>query len=179
MVPHVTACFLGAAPAPDAIGGDGDVKAIRTKLEQIQTRRGVTASPSMAEPKACYPGLVAEAAASENRRSRVLGGAMRRHHDMGGEPAGPIERHEHDFAAWEKRVDAILRLLLANGLITLDELRRGVEELGPGAYDELSYFERWISSISNVLIEKGVLHVHEVGDAVAAAQRRHAEAKGS
>ena len=40
---------------------------------------------------------------------------MRRHHDMGGEPAGPIDRHEHDLAPWEKRVDAILRLLLAKG----------------------------------------------------------------
>ena len=104
---------------------------------------------------------------------------MRRHHDMGGGPAGPIDRREHDLAAWEKKVDAILRVLLAKGVISLDELRRGVEELGPGAYDELSYFERWIRSISNLLIEKGVLQVHEIGDAVAAVQRRHAEAQRS
>ena len=36
---------------------------------------------------------------------------MRRHHDMGGEPAGPVVPAEHDYAPWEKRVDAILRLL--------------------------------------------------------------------
>ena len=56
-----------------------------------------------------------------------------------------------------------LRLLLAKGVLTLDELRRGIEELGPGAYDELSYFERWIASISNLLVEKGVLDVQELG----------------
>ena len=104
---------------------------------------------------------------------------MRRHHDMGGEPGEPIERHEHDMAAWEKRVDAVLRVLLAKGVLSLDELRRGVEELGPGAYDELSYFERWISSISNLLVEKGVLKVQELGEAIAAVQRRHAEAGAS
>jgi hypothetical protein len=101
---------------------------------------------------------------------------MQRHHDMGGQPAGPVDRHEHDLAPWEKQVDAIMRLLLAKRILTLDELRRGIEELGPGAYDDLSYFERWICSISNLLLEKGILQVQELGVAVAAAQRRHAEA---
>ena len=100
---------------------------------------------------------------------------MRRHHDMGGLPAGPIERHEHDYAPWEKKVDAILRLLAAKGIITVDELRRGVEEIGPGAYDELTYYERWITSISNLLLEKGVLGVSELGEAMEAARQRHAE----
>jgi hypothetical protein len=103
---------------------------------------------------------------------------MRRHHDMGGEPAGPLDLTEHDHAPWEKKVDALLRLLLAKQVMTLDELRRGVEDLGPGAYDELSYFERWIAAITNVLLEKGVLHVQELGLAMAAAERRHAEAGG-
>jgi hypothetical protein len=103
---------------------------------------------------------------------------MRRHHDMGGEPAGPLGFVEHDHAPWEKKVDALLRLLLAKQVMTLDELRRGVEELGPGAYDELGYFERWIAAIGNVLLEKGVLHVQELGEAMAAVEQRHAEAGG-
>jgi hypothetical protein len=101
---------------------------------------------------------------------------MRRHHDMGGLPAGAIDRAEHELAPWEKKVDATLRLLLAKRIMTLDELRRGVEELGSGVYDELSYFERWIASISNNLLEKGVLEVQELGEAMERAQRRHAEA---
>ncbi len=102
---------------------------------------------------------------------------MRRHHDMGGLPAGPVERTEHDHAPWEKKVDAILRLLVAKKVMTLDELRRGIEELGPGAYDELSYFERWIRSITNILLEKGVLGVHELGRAIEAAKARRAAAE--
>ena len=36
----------------------------------------------------------------------------RAHHDMGGLPAGPVERTEHDYALWEKRVDAMMVLLV-------------------------------------------------------------------
>ena len=52
---------------------------------------------------------------------------MRGYHDMGGLPAGPVERSEHDYALWEKRVDALQVLLSAKGQITTDELRRGIE----------------------------------------------------
>lgn len=99
---------------------------------------------------------------------------MRRHHDMGGLDAGPIDRREHDPAPWEKRVDAIVRLLLLKGRLNLDELRRGIEELGPGAYDSMGYFERWIAATTNLLLEKGVVAVEELGEAIAAAQARAA-----
>ncbi len=90
---------------------------------------------------------------------------MRRHHDMGGRSAGPVDQSEHDYTPWEKRVDAILRLVGDDKrkLINLDEHRRAMEELGPGAYDELSYYERWISAITTILIEKGVISVDELG----------------
>ncbi|MGF1474273.1 MAG: hypothetical protein ACFB6S_01755 [Geminicoccaceae bacterium] len=89
----------------------------------------------------------------------------RRHHDMGGLNAGPVEQDEHDYAPWEKKVDAILRLMSdkKRRVMTVDELRRGIEELGPGVYDELSYYERWIASVTNILIEKGVIEVDELG----------------
>ena len=104
---------------------------------------------------------------------------MRRHHDMGGLPAGPVERAEHDYAPWEKKVDAILRLLAAKGVMTVDELRRGIEEIGPGAYDELTYYERWLTSITNNLLEKGVIGVAELGEAIETARRRHAAEAGA
>lgn len=94
---------------------------------------------------------------------------MRRHHDMGGEPAGAIEQGEHEHDPWEKKVDAIVRLLLAKRLMTLDEMRRAIEDLGPGAYDRMSYFERWIAATTNVLLGKRVLEVHELGTAIEAA----------
>ena len=100
---------------------------------------------------------------------------MRRPHDMGGLEAGPVDRAEHDHAPWEKRVDAILRLLSdrKRRILRVDELRRGIEDLGPGAYDELAYYERWIASISNLLIEKGVISIDELGRKMAEVEAAH------
>lgn len=94
---------------------------------------------------------------------------------MGGLPAGPVDRAGHDYAPWEKRVDAILRLLSDSKrrIVRVDELRRGIEDLGPGAYDALSYYERWIASISNLLIEKGVISIEELGRKMAEIEAAH------
>ncbi len=82
----------------------------------------------------------------------------RSHHDMGGEPAGPVEPVEHDYELWEKRIDALMSLLVRDKkLMRVDELRRGIEALAPDVYDRLSYYERWIASISAILVEKGIL----------------------
>jgi len=99
---------------------------------------------------------------------------MQRHHDMGGLEAGPIARGEHDYSPWEKRVDAILRLLIdkQRQVMTVDELRRNIEELGPGAYDEMSYYQRWMASIGNNLLEKGVIGVDELGRKMAEVEAR-------
>lgn len=82
---------------------------------------------------------------------------------MGGLPAGSVEPSEHDYAFWEKRVDAMLVLLSARGLMTVDELRRNIEGLGADAYDRLSYYERWMHSITQTLIQRGVLTIDELG----------------
>ena len=50
---------------------------------------------------------------------------------MGGLGAGHVDREEHDKAPWEKRVDALMVLLGQRQIIGVDELRRGIEELGP------------------------------------------------
>ena len=99
---------------------------------------------------------------------------MRRHHDMGGLSTGPVEQTDHDYTPWEKRVDAILRLISDDKrkLMIVDEHRRIMEDLGPGAYDELSYYERWISAITTILIEKGVLSIDELGRRMEAVKTR-------
>lgn len=90
---------------------------------------------------------------------------IRRHHDMGGLEAGDVVASEHCFELWEKKVDAIVKLLSTpdRKILSTDELRRGIEDLGPGVYDELNYYERWISSATNLLLEKGVITVDELG----------------
>lgn len=89
---------------------------------------------------------------------------MRAHHDLGGRSAGPIDRTERELEPWEKRVDAMLQLLSAPGraIIRVDELRRAIESLGAEEYDRLAYYERWITAIAHLLIEKGVLTTDEL-----------------
>lgn len=91
-------------------------------------------------------------------------------HDMGGLPAGKVEATEHDYALWEKRVDALMVLLSKKGHLTVDELRRNIETLGAEAYDKMSYYERWIYAITQTLIQRGVITIDELGTGIAQAQ---------
>jgi len=93
-------------------------------------------------------------------------------HDIGGLPAGEIVPSEHDFALWEKRVDAMMVLLSRKGLMTVDELRRNIESLGAEAYDEMGYYERWIYAVTQTLIQRGVLSIDELGRRITDVQAR-------
>ena len=90
-------------------------------------------------------------------------------HDIGGKrgggnETGPVPRGEHVFASWERRADAMNRLLGGAGkrIYILDELRRTIELLSPEAYFSLSYYERWIRALEMPLNEKGVLTRDEI-----------------
>jgi|TARA_B100000678_G_scaffold10311_1_gene8387 hypothetical protein len=84
-------------------------------------------------------------------------------HDIGGLPENQIDQSEHDYALWEKRIDALLVLLTGEKqIMRVDELRRGIESLDIDAYSELSYYERWIASISKILVEKGIFSSTEL-----------------
>ena len=99
---------------------------------------------------------------------------MRAHHDLGGLPAGPIDLSEHIHAPWEKRTHALVWLLTRRGVMTVDELRRGIESLGSAEYDRLGYYERWISSITKTLLQKGVFTTDELGRKLAEIEAREA-----
>ena len=87
----------------------------------------------------------------------------RGHHDMGGQPAGKVEPTEHDYPEWERRVDAMVQLLRGGGRITVDELRKNIEALPPDAYDKLSYYEKWISSLTQTLLQRGLITTEDLG----------------
>ena len=97
-------------------------------------------------------------------------------HDIGGLPAGEVVPAEHDYALWEKRVDALMVLLSKKKLMTVDaavdELRRNIESLGADAYDKMSYYERWIYAITQTLIQRGVVNIDELGRRIADVQSR-------
>lgn len=90
----------------------------------------------------------------------------RGHHDMGGERAGRVQPEEHDYELWERRVDALMMILGGikgpKRLITVDELRKNIEALPPDAYDKMNYYDRWVSSITQTLIQRGVITTEEL-----------------
>jgi hypothetical protein len=87
-------------------------------------------------------------------------------HDMGGLPAGKVEYNEHDYEQWERRVDALMMILGGvkgpKRMITVDELRKNIEALPPDAYEHMSYYERWVSSVTQTLIQRGVITTEEL-----------------
>ena len=99
---------------------------------------------------------------------------MRAFHDLGGLTAGPVEWDTHEPALWEKRVHALLILLSdpAREVMGVDELRSGIESLGAEEYHRLAYYERWIASIAQTLVRKGVLSVDELGRKLAEIEQR-------
>jgi hypothetical protein len=95
----------------------------------------------------------------------------RSHHDMGGLPADKVEPGgidaTHDYALWERRVDAMSVLLQGikpgtKRLITVDERRRAIEMLPPQAYDAMTYYERWVVALAETLIQRGILTTEEM-----------------
>jgi hypothetical protein len=105
----------------------------------------------------------------------------RRWHDMGGDAAGPVPRDQHDFALWEKRVDALMILLSSKGYFTVDGLRRALEDMGEAAFEEMSYYERWVAAINQNMIEAGAYSLAELGarmDEIARRGATYGEASG-
>lgn len=100
----------------------------------------------------------------------------RPHHDVGGQRAGAVGPAEHDYAIWEKRVDALMVLLSGKERqhLTVDELRRNIESLGADAYDQLTYYERWIHAITQTLVQRGVITTDELGRKMADVEQRAA-----
>ncbi len=86
-------------------------------------------------------------------------------HDLGGmQGFGPVvpEKNEPVFhAAWEGRIVAIRRALIAAGKLP-GSLRVGVEGLPAAEYFSRSYYEQWYASIVQMLIEGGIATPQEI-----------------
>ena len=62
-------------------------------------------------------------------------------------------------------MDAIVGALGQDGVMNVDELRRGIESMPPERYESASYYERWLFATETVLGEKGVLAARRAGRA--------------
>ncbi len=102
-------------------------------------------------------------------------------HDVGGRDAPPVVKDEHAHELWERRVDAMMMLLThpSRRLLVLDELRRNIEALGPGAYEAMGYYERWCAAIANAMIDRGVVTSDELGRRMAEVEARDRAPKES
>ena len=100
----------------------------------------------------------------------------RSHHDMGGSPARRVERVEHDYEEWERRVDALMVLCVGitgrKRLISVDELRKNIEALPPDTYERTAYYEKWIMSLTQTLIQRGVITTAELARKMEEVSRR-------
>jgi hypothetical protein len=95
----------------------------------------------------------------------------RAHHDLGGATkfmCEPVDTEPHALTDFDKEVDAIRGVLGAKGVMTVDELRRGIEAIPEAEYHRLSYYRRWIRSIADNLLRKGVITEAELRAALEA-----------
>ena len=82
-------------------------------------------------------------------------------HDLGGRQGfGPV-RHVPDapafHAPWEKRVNALYGLAVRLGIFNMDEYRHAIERMEPRHYLSAGYYERTLTSLATLCVEKGVL----------------------
>ena len=96
--------------------------------------------------------------------------------DIGGLPAEPIKRVDHELEPWEKRCHALADVLDFHKIINTEEKRCGVEALGAEMVGTLSYYERWIVAFANILFRKGILTPTELAKKMAEVEARSAAA---
>jgi len=84
----------------------------------------------------------------------------RAHHDLGGVAkfmCEAVDTTPHALTAFDREVDAIRGILGTKQIMTVDELRRGIEAIPEVDYHRLSYYRRWIRSMTDILLQKGII----------------------
>lgn len=87
-------------------------------------------------------------------------------HDLGGvQGFGPVEveRDEPVFHhEWEGRVFALVGAVMGRGTYGTPEFRHAIERMRPVDYLASSYYERWLTAVATLLVEKGVIAGEEL-----------------
>lgn len=86
-------------------------------------------------------------------------------HDIGGVSrfmCDPVDPSPHTLTEFDKQVDALRQILGMKQVMSVDELRRGVEAIPEAEYHRLSYYQRWIRSIADNLLARGVISEAEL-----------------
>jgi nitrile hydratase len=87
-------------------------------------------------------------------------------HDLGGKQGfGRIRyspKAQTYHALWEKRVNAMTGLAVKRGIINMDEYRHAIERMEPVHYVSASYYERSLTGLATLCVEKGVVTQQEL-----------------
>ena len=82
-------------------------------------------------------------------------------HDLGGRQGFGAVRYTLNalafHAPWELRVNSLYALAVKLGIFNMDEYRHAIERMEPRHYLTASYYERSLTSLATLCIEKGVL----------------------
>lgn len=80
-------------------------------------------------------------------------------HDMGGMTgfgAIPLEDKEPVFhAEWERRAFGLMMTALGPFQVNLDNVRSRMEAIPPATYVNMSYYEKWIAALEDLIAERG------------------------
>jgi len=93
-------------------------------------------------------------------------------HDLGGVAkfmCEAVDMEPHALNDFDREVDAIRQILSLKNLMTVDEMRRGIEAIPEADYHRLSYYQKWVRSIADNLMARGVITEAELRAAVAKA----------
>jgi len=63
---------------------------------------------------------------------------------------------------WERRVNALYSLAVKQGIFNMDEYRHAIERMDPRHYMGASYYERTLTSLATLCVEKGVLSLADL-----------------
>jgi nitrile hydratase len=87
-------------------------------------------------------------------------------HDLGGRQGFGKVRHTPGATAfharWEVRVNALYAHAVRLGIFNMDEYRHAIERMDPRHYLTASYYERSLTSLATLLVEKGVVTREEL-----------------
>ena len=87
-------------------------------------------------------------------------------HDLGGRQGFGAVRYMPDARAfheeWEVRVNSLYAFAVRRGIFNMDEYRHAIERMEPRHYLTASYYERSLTSLATLLVEKGILTREEL-----------------
>src|SRR5918993_353490 len=87
-------------------------------------------------------------------------------HDMGGRQGFGVVRYALNarsfHADWEVRANSLYAFAVRCGIFNMDEYRHAIERMEPRHYLAASYYERSLTSLATLLVEKGVLTREEL-----------------